>query len=213
MLVCVCVCVCVCVQTVPYISPRWHSVDTLTPLVLILEHSNCEGRGQRVIPLVSIGPNISSELPFIREKLIPSYSGGGRHEDSAAEVNTFITAWPPLEEGISARWWGRVGCFLAGVWQQGVTRLCVCVCVCVCVCFTCFLYPCRHHPRATTWGHAKPRTHMVQNFGWRVLIRFRLFLTVSSVGLIFLRVTCYVRRILRLKSNLLTEKSNPFKCT
>ena len=129
----VCVCVCVCVQTVPYISPRWHSVDTLTPLVLILEHSNCEGRGQRVIPLVSIGPNISSELPFIREKLIPSYSGGGRHEDSAAEVNTFITAWPPLEEGISARWWGRVGCFLAGVWQQGVTRLCVCVCVCVCV--------------------------------------------------------------------------------
>ena len=137
----VCVCVCVCVQTVPYISPRWHSVDTLTPLVLILEHSNCEGRGQRVIPLVSIGPNISSELPFIREKLIPSYSGGGRHEDSAAEVNTFITAWPPLEEGISARWWGRVGCFLAGVWQQGVTRLCVCVCVCVCVLLVSFIHP------------------------------------------------------------------------
>lgn len=89
-------CVCMCAQTVLYIS-------TLTPLVLILEHSNCEGRGQRVIPLVSIGPNISTELPFIREKLIPSYSGGGRHEDSAAEVNTFITAWPPPEKGISVR--------------------------------------------------------------------------------------------------------------
>lgn len=102
MLACICVCVCVCKLCCISALVK-HSVDTLTPLVLILEHSNCEGRGQRVIPLASIGPNISTELPFIREKLIPSYSGGGRHEDSAAEVNTFITAWPPLEKGISVR--------------------------------------------------------------------------------------------------------------
>lgn len=54
-------------------------------------NGNCEGEEQRVFTLVSFGPNNSTELPFIRKKLIPACGVADRRYKLSAEVSTFIT--------------------------------------------------------------------------------------------------------------------------